>query len=425
MMRNRQAGKAFIFVTLFLDIMGAGIVFPILPELITSFTQGDVSVASRYYGYFVATFAAMQFLFSPVLGALSDQYGRRPVLLISLFGAGLDYLLMSIAPTLALLFLGRIVAGITAASYTVASAYMADVSPPEKRAQDFGLIGAAFGLGFILGPVLGGLLGSFGPRVPFVVAGVLTLVNWLYGYFVLPESLTPENRRPFAWRQANPAAAFGALRRYPGVLGLTTVIVCWNLAMQALVSTWVLYNSYRFSWSTQQQGLSLALFGAMAALVQAGLLRFLIAWWGERRVLVVGLINSVVGLALYGTAMQGWMMYAIIVVTALGAATQPAGQGLIANQVRADEQGAVQGALVSLFSAVGVISPLIATTLFSYFTAPERAVKVPGAPFFFGAVLTFLSLLLALYMFGRTTTQQRPAVVGGQDAPGSERSPAA
>jgi len=411
-MRNRQAATVFIFVTLLLDIMGTGIVIPVLPQLIASFTEGNVSVASRYYGYFVATFAAMQFLFSPVLGALSDRYGRRSVLLISLFGAGLDYLLMAVAPTLLLLFLGRVIAGITAASFTVASAYVADISPPEKRAQNFGLIGAAFGLGLIAGPVLGGLLGSFGPRVPFVVASALTLLNWLYGFFVLPESLAPHNRRAFGWRQVNPVATLGALRRYSGVLGLTTVVVSWNAAMQALVSIWVLCNSYRFSWSAGQQGMSLALFGGMFALVQVGLLRVLIERLGERRVLVLGLLNSVAGFVLYGAATEGWMMYAILVATALSAVTQPAAQGLISNEVPADEQGAIQGALVSLFSLAGIVSPLIATTLFSYFTAPERALKVPGAPFFFGAAVTFFALALALGMFARARTG-RPAAMAG------------
>lgn len=394
-MRNRPAGMAFIFVTLLLDVMGIGIIIPVLPELIASFTS-DVSAASRYYGYFIATFAAMQFLFAPVLGSLSDQFGRRPVLLVSLFGAGLDYLLLSFAPTLGLLFVGRVIAGITAASITAANAYIADVSPPEKRAQNFGIIGAAFGLGFIIGPAIGGLLGSFGPRVPFMAAGILTLLNWLYGVFVLPESLAPENRRAFSWRRANPVASLGALSRYPGVLGLTTVIVCSNLAGQMLASIWVLYNGYRFAWSAGQQGLSLAVYGAMSALVQAGLLRFLIGSLGDRRVLLLALLSNVVGFTLYGTATQGWMMYAILVGTALSAAALPAAQALISNQVGADEQGAIQGALAGLFSLAGIISPLVATALFSYFTAPERAVKVPGAPFYLGAGLTLLALLLAL-----------------------------
>src|SRR5512135_2645457 len=239
-------------------MLGIGIVFPILPQLIASFLNGDLSAAAQYYGFFISLFAAMQFMFAPLLGALSDRYGRRPVLLVSLLGAGLDYILLSFAPSLTWLFVGRIISGMTAASFTVANAYIADVSPPEKRAQNFGIIGAAFGLGFILGPVLGGVFGTLGTRVPFMVAGVLTLLNWLYGFFILPESLAPEHRRRFEWRTANPLASLGALARYPIVVSLTVTIACTNLAGQALQSTWVLYTTYRFEWSSIEQGLTLA-----------------------------------------------------------------------------------------------------------------------------------------------------------------------
>lgn len=400
-MRTRTAGLAFIFVTIFLDVLGLGIVIPILPGLIASFLGGDVSAAAQYYGYFIAVFAAMQFLFAPVLGALSDQYGRRPVLLVSLFGAGLDYVLLAVAPTLALLFVGRVIAGITAASFTAANAYIADVSPPEKRAQNFGLIGAAFSLGFIIGPVLGGVLGSLGPRVPFMAAGTLTLLNWLYGFFVLPESLAPENRRRFSLREANPLASLRGLGRYPVVISLTATIVCTNLAQQSLQATWVLYTTYRFAWSTWQQGLSLAMFGILAAVIQAGLLRVLMPRLGERRALVIGLLSSLIGFVLYGMATQGWMMYVVMVGTALGFLAQPAAQGLISNAVAADEQGAVQGAQASLLSLTGIVAPVIATGIFSYFTAADQPFKLPGAPFFLGAVLTLVGLLLALRTFGR------------------------
>jgi DHA1 family tetracycline resistance protein-like MFS transporter len=332
------------------------------------------------------------------------------VLLLSLFGAGLDYVFLSFAPTLWLLFVGRIITGITSASFTAANAYIADVSPPEKRAQNFGMVGAAFGLGFIIGPAFGGLLGSLGPRVPFMAAGLLTLVNWLYGYFILPESLAPENRRVFAWRNANPVASLGALGRYPSVLGLTTVITCATIAMQVYPSVWVLYTTYRFGWNTALQGFALALFGLSSALIQAGLMRFLIARLGDRKVLVVGLVSTVLGFLGYGLATQGWMMYVIIIGTALSAVTQPAAQGLISNQVKADEQGAIQGALVSLFSIAGVITPLIATALFSYFTAAERTVKVPGVPFFLAAALALLGLLLALRIFTRLPVSDDSAI---------------
>jgi DHA1 family tetracycline resistance protein-like MFS transporter len=401
MISTQRAGLTFIIVTIFLDMMGLGIVFPILPQLIASFTNGDVSVAAQYYGYFIALFAAMQFLFSPVLGALSDQYGRRPVVLLSLLGAGLDYVLLSFAPTLALLFVGRLIAGITSASLTAANAYIADVSPPEKRAQNFGVIGAAFGLGFIVGPLLGGLLGGLGPRVPFMAAGLLTLLNWLYGFFVLPESLAPENRRPFSWRRANPLGSLGALGRYPLVLNLTATIICTNLAGLALQSTWVLYTNYRFSWTTWEQGLSLAVVGVLAVAVQAGLVRVILPRLGERRVLVFALVNSAVGSVLYGLATQGWMMYAILIGTGLSFLAQPAAQGIISNAVRPDEQGTIQGALTSVLSLSAVIGPLIATAVFSYFTAPEQAFKLPGSAFFLGSALTLLGLILALRTFAR------------------------
>ena len=413
-MPTRQAGLAFIFVTIFLDVLGLGIVIPILPQLIASFLNGDVSAAAQYYGYFIAIFAAMQFLFAPILGALSDQYGRRPILLVSLFGAGLDYLLLAVAPTLSLLFLGRIIAGITAASFTAANAYIADVSPPEQRAQNFGVVGAAFGLGFIVGPLLGGIFGIWGPRVPFIVAGILTLLNWLYGFFVLPESLAPHLRRRFRWRAANPVASLGGLGRYPVVLSLTATIICTNFAQQCLQSTWVLYTTYRFDWNTWQQGLSLALFGIMAAIIQAGLLRILLPRLGERRALVIGLLSSMIGFVLYGLATQGWMMYAILVGTALGFIAQPAAQGLIANAVGADEQGTIQGALTSLLSLTGIVAPVTATTIFSRFTSPTQALQVPGAPFFLGAALTLLGLFLALRSFTRLPSPARPAVLDEQ-----------
>ena len=395
-MRNQQAGMTFILITVFIDMIGLGIVFPILPQLIASFLNNDVSAAAQYYGYFVALFAAMQFLFAPVLGSLSDQVGRRSVLLVSLFGAALDYALLSFAPTLWLLFVGRIIAGVTAASFTVANAYIADVSPPEKRAQNFGMIGAAFGLGFIIGPLLGGLLGQFGPRVPFMVAGLLTIVNWLYGYFVLPESLAPENRRHFSLAHANPLGSVRALGRYPIVFSLTAAIVCSSLAQQGLIAVWVLYTTYRYGWDSLQQGLSLAAVGVVSVIMQGGLVGVIMSRLGERRALLVGLTSSLIGLILYGAASQGWMMYAIIIGTAPSSLWQPAAQGIISNSVKRDEQGKIQGALTSIMSLTGVFGPVIGTTVFAVFTAPEQPVHVPGAPFFLGAGLTVFALFFVM-----------------------------
>lgn len=408
-MRTRQAGMAFILVTILLDTLGAGIVIPIMPQLVASFVQGDVSAAAVYYGYFVAVFAAMQFLFAPTLGALSDQYGRRPILLFSLFGMGVNYLLMATAPTLGWLFLGRVIAGISAANISAANAYIADVSPPGLRARNFGLVGAAFGIGFIVGPLLGGLFGAFGLRVPFLVAAALTLANALYGLFVLPESLAVQNRRPYSLRQSNPFMSLGFLGRYPVVLRLVATLVCFYLAQQALYTTWVLYTTYRFNWNTWQQGISLGFFGGMTALVQAGLLPLLLPRLGERRAIVAGLASSAVGYVLYGLATEGWMMYAIIAGTALTFIVQPAVQGLITGVVSPSEQGRVQGAIAGLLSLTAVVGPLIATSLFSYFTAPARAVHVPGAPFFLGALLMLVGLLLALRSFRQPAA---PALAG-------------
>jgi DHA1 family tetracycline resistance protein-like MFS transporter len=400
-MQTRRAGLAFIIVTIFIDMVGVGLVFPILPQLIASFLNGNLSLAAQDYGYFVALYAAMQFLFAPILGGLSDQYGRRPVLLLSLLGAGLDYALLTWAPSLAWLYVGRVISGITSASFTVANAYIADVSPPDKRAQNFGVVGAAFGLGFIIGPALGGVLGTFGPRVPFMAAGALTLVNWLYGFFVLPESLAPQNRRRFAWHKANPVGSLSALGRYPVVLGLTATIICTNLAGLSLQTTWVLYTTYRFQWSTWETGLSLALVGVLAIVVQAGLIRVLLPRLGERRALVIGLAFSILGFVLYGVATQGWMMYVILVGTGLSFIAQPAAQGLISNAVRPDEQGAVQGALTSILSLTAIVGPVVGTGVFSYFTSGEHGLSLPGAPFFLGAVLTLAGLLLAVRVFDR------------------------
>lgn len=390
---------AFILVTILLDTLGAGIVIPIMPQLVASFVPGDLSTAAVYYGYFVAVFSAMQFLFAPTLGALSDQFGRRPILLLSLFGAGVNYLLMATAPTLGLLFLGRIVAGISAANISAANAYIADISPSGQRARNFGLVGAAFGIGFIVGPLVGGLFGAYGLRVPFFVAAALTLGNALYGLFVLPESLAKQNRRRYHLRQSNPFMSLGFLGRYPVVLRLVATLVCFYLAQQALYTTWVLYTTYRFEWDSWQQGISLGFFGGVTALVQAGLLPILLPRLGERRAIVAGLLSSAVGYVLYGLATEGWMMYAIIAGTGLTFMVQPAVQGFITNVVSAGEQGRVQGAIASLLSLTAIFGPILATSLFGYFTAPERAVSVPGAPFFLGALLMLLGLLFALRTF--------------------------
>jgi DHA1 family tetracycline resistance protein-like MFS transporter len=394
----RKPALAFIFVTLVLDIIGIGVVIPILPKLVENF-QGNVASAAHTYGLLASLYSLMQFICAPILGSLSDRYGRRPVILGSLFGSGLDYLLLAFAPNLGWFFVGRIIAGITGANFAAATAYIADISPPEKRAANFGLIGAAFGLGFILGPALGGWLGGFGLQVPFFVAGGLTLINWLYGWFVLPESLAPENRRAFSWKRSNPVGALLHLRNHPMAFGLAGTFFLMNLAHQVLPATWVLYTSYRYNWTTGQTGASLAIVGLMAAIVQGGLTRKVVAAIGEKKTALMGMSVAAVAYAAYGFASEGWMIYWILVVGSIGGVTSPAVQGLISRDVGADEQGGVQGSLMSLSSVAGILGPMVATGLFGFFISDRTPVKVPGAHCFFSAVLVVVALFLALRLF--------------------------
>ena len=398
---SRQPALVFIFITLFLDILGIGLIVPILPKLVEQFTGGSIASASHIYGLLAALAGLMQFIFAPLLGSLSDRFGRRPVILLSLFGSGLDYLLLAFAPNLAWFFVGRIIAGITSANFSAATAYIADISPPEKRAANFGIIGAAFGLGFIAGPALGGLLGNVDLRMPFFVAAGLTLLNWLYGWFVLPESLKPENRRAFSWKRANPVGALLALQRYPVVFGLTGTYFLMNLAHQVFPSTWVLYTSYRYDWTPGQTGMSLAMVGLTSAIVQGGLTRAIIPRLGERRSVTVGLSISAVGLIAYGLATEGWMAYFVIAFGSLAGIAGPSVQGLISRSVGADEQGAVQGSLSSLSSVAGVIGPPLATGLFGFFISVGAPLKLPGAAFFFSSALTVVAMLLAVRSFRR------------------------
>lgn len=394
-MAARKPALVFIFFTLFLDIFGVGLVIPILPKLVESLQGGNVAAASHTVGALAALYALMQFVFAPVLGSLSDRFGRRPVILSSLFGSGLDYVLLAFAPSLPWFFIGRALNGISGANITAATAYIADISPPEKRAANFGIIGAAFGLGFIAGPAVGGLLGNHDLRLPFLVAAGMTLVNWLYGWFVLPESLAPENRRPFSWARANPLGSLAALGRVRIVAGLSVSFFLLKLSEYSLHATWVLYTGYRYGWTSGQVGLSLATVGLMAAIVQGGLARRIIPALGEVMALRSGLVVAGLVMAAYGFASQGWMIYALLVVGSFGGIAGPAMQGLISCNTPANEQGAVQGALTSLGSVAGFIAPLIGTGLFGYFIGASAPAKLPGAPFWLGGLLTFTALAVA------------------------------
>lgn len=396
MKSSKQAAIGFIFVTLLIDTIGFGIIIPVLPNLIIELTHGTTSEAARIGGWLLFAFAIVQFLFAPILGGLSDQYGRRPILLGSLFGFGLDYIFLALAPTIGWLFVGRLIAGALGASFTTAGAYIADISTPEKRGQNFGMIGAAFGLGFIIGPGLGGLLGSFGPRVPFMAAAGLSLLNWLYGYFILPESLKFENRRKFEWKRANPVASLLNLKRYPVVLGLVASLVLIYIAAHAVQSNWSYYTIEKFGWNSAMIGASLAAVGILIAIVQGGLIRIIIPAWGQKTSLYVGLALYSLGFILFAFATEGWMMFAFLIPYCLGGIAGPALQGIISSQVPANEQGELQGALTSLMSVTSIIGPLLMTQLFSAFTGPAAAFYFPGAPMAMGGVLTLVSLVLAM-----------------------------
>jgi len=401
MAQKRNAALIFIFITLLIDITGIGIIVPVVPRLIQDLTGQGLSNAALYGGWLMFIYSVMQFIFSPILGGLSDQYGRRPILLASLFGFGLDYLFCVIASSIGWLFLARLVAGILGASFTTAGAYIADVSPPEKRAQNFGLIGAAFGLGFILGPMIGGLLGQYGARVPFMAAAGLSFLNCLYGYFVLPESLKPENRRPFDWKRANPIGALRQLRKYPIILGLITPLVFIYLAGYATQSTWTYFTMEKFGWDEKWVGYSLAFVGLTAAIVQGGLTRTIIPKLGNTKSIYFGLICYAISFLLFSFANQGWMMFAITALSALGGLATPALQAIMSNQVPSNEQGELRGSLTSLMSLTAIIGPVLMTSLFTYFTIPSAPFLFPGAPFMLGGLLIIISLVLLRPLLAR------------------------
>lgn len=395
MAKSRKAALGFIFVTLLVDVTGLGIIIPVIPKLLEGLIHGGISDASRYSGWLGFAYAITQFVFAPVIGNLSDQYGRRPVLLFSLLGFGIDYLFLALAPTIGWLFVGRIIAGMFGASFTTAAAYIADISTAENRAQNFGMIGAAFGLGFIIGPVLGGLLGHYGPRVPFLAAAALSVLNALYGFFVLPESLPAENRRAFDWKRANPLGSLIQLKKYPAVAGLIVTLVLVYVAAHAVQSTWTFFNIYKFNWSERLMGYSLGFVGLMVAIVQGGLIRLVIPRLGNERSVYTGLLLYSAGFALYGIATQSWMMFAFTVVYCLGGIAGPALQGIISSAVPANEQGELQGALTSLMSATSIVGPPFMTNLFSFFTSAEAPVTLPGAPFLAAALMMLLGSWLA------------------------------
>ena len=382
-------------MTLLIDVLGFGLIIPILPKLVTQMAANNPANAAREFGMLISCFGLMQFISSPFLGNLSDRFGRRPVLLLSLLFTCVDYVIMATAPNIAWLFLGRILSGITSASFTVASAYIADVSPPEKRAQSYGIIGAAFGAGFVLGPAAGGILGHISTRLPFWCAAVLSLINFLYGTFILPESLDKSNRRSVNLRQLNPVRGLNILTKYRWVLLFAGALVLIGLAQQCLQSTWVLYTSYKFKWTPTQNGMSLALIGVMSILVQLVVLPKVVRVTGDARTVLIGFVFNIVGfMGIALSADSRWMIVTLI-IWSLSGISGPTMQGLLSKQFPSNEQGAIQGALTSLQSVTAIVGPLVATYVFAYFTSINSPRRLPGSPFLLGAMLNALAVVVA------------------------------
>lgn len=393
----RQPGKNALYVvlvTVLLDMLGIGIIVPVIPSLIESLAGKDIANASVIGGWLFMVYSAMQFLWGPVIGNLSDAYGRRPVLLLSILGLCIDYLVTAFAPTVAWLFVGRLLAGVCGASYTTASAYVADITAPEERAKAFGMIGAAFGTGFVLGPGIGGLLGQFGPRTPFFVAAGFSLLNFIYAAVVLPESLPAERRRPFALLRANPLGAVLALRRHPLLIRWALAIFITFLAQAVYPAVWAFAAIARYGWGEASIGLSLAFYGVVSALFQGALVGPSIRLMGERRSALVGMVVGVVAAAGYAWASEGWMVYALIVFGGLQGIAMPAINALMTHEVEADAQGELQGAVASLQALGSVFGPPLMTGIFAFFVGPRAPVAFAGAPFLLAAVLMLGATLL-------------------------------
>ena len=398
----KNPAVSFIFITLLLDVIGLGIIIPVIPNLIVELTGVELSEASRYGGILLFVYALVQFVCAPIVGALSDRYGRRPVLLLSLFGFGLDYLLLAVAPTYSWLFVGRILAGLFGASFTTCSAYIADVSTPENKAQNFGMIGVAFGIGFILGPFFGGLLGQFGTRVPFYASACVSLLNMIYGYFILPESLSIENRRAFDWKRANPAGTLMKIFRFPKLNAMLFGLFFVYIASHAVQSTWNYFTMDQFSWDEKMVGYSLGFVGLLSALVQGLLIRIAIPRLGQKRAILVGFLFYIFGLILFAFATEGWMMFAILVPYCLGGIAGPAIQGLMSDLVGKNEQGELQGAISAMMSLSLIVGPLLMTTVYAEFAARDAAFTFPGAAFMVGAIMALTSLVLLMRAMRKT-----------------------
>lgn len=397
-MRNsRQAALGFILITIFVDVIGWGLIIPVMQDLISNMKHIPVNEASPYGSWLLSVYALIQFVCAPILGNLSDQYGRRPVLLFSLFGFAIDYLFMALSPSYGWLFIGRAISGITGASFTTASAYIADISTAENKAKNFGMVGAAFGLGFIVGPAIGGLLSAWGLRAPFYAAAILCMLNFFYGYFVLPESLSKEHRRKFDWKKIYPFGSILKLKKYPAIGGLFISLSLVYLAAHSIQSNWNYFTKYRFQWSDQLIGASLAVVGLLVASVQAGLIRVINPKIGNERSVYLGLIFYSIGLFLFSFASKSWMMFAFLIPYCLGGIAGPALQAIMSGNVPKNEQGELQGALTSLMCLTSIIGPIVMNNLFAWFTRPSAPVYFPGVSFLLGAILIVASTYVAYH----------------------------
>ena len=402
MIAQKKTAISFIFITLLIDVMGWGLIIPVMADLIAQLKGIPVNQASTYGAFLLSAFAVTQFIFSPLIGNLSDKYGRRPVLLLSLLGFGIDYIILALAPAYSWLFVGRIIAGITGASFTTATAYIADVSTDEtSRAKNFGLIGAAFGLGFVLGPALGALLATWGIRAPFYAAAVLCFMNCIYGYFYLPESLNKESRRAFDWKRANPFGSLKFLTSHPEIGGLALSFFLIYLGSQSVQGNWNFFTIYRFGWSEKMVGISLAVVGVLVGAVQAGLTRVINPRIGNEKSIYLGLSLYTLGLVLFAFATEGWMMFAFLVPYCLGGICGPSLQSVISGHVPGNQQGELQGALTSLMSLTTIIGPLMMNSTFAYFTTDKAPFYFPGIHFMIGAICMLLSIFITYKVLGR------------------------